>query len=107
MDAIVAERTTRQWLELLERAGVPAGSVNSVAEICEHPQIKAREMVVEVPHPTLGSIKVSGVPIKLSDTPGAVSTAPPLLGQHTAEILTGLLGYSLKEVEGLRKAGVV
>ena len=107
MDAIVAERTTRQWLELLERAGVPAGSVNSVAEICEHPQIKAREMVVDVPHPTLGSVKVSGVPIKLSDTPGAVSTAPPLLGQHTAEILKGLLGYSLKEVEELRKAGVV
>ncbi len=107
MDAIVAERTTRQWLELLEKAGVPAGSVNSVAEICEHPQIQAREMVVEVPHQTLGSIKVSGVPIKLSDTPGAVSTAPPLLGQHTAEILKGLLGYSLKEVEELRKAGVV
>ncbi len=107
MDAIVAERTTRQWLELLEKAGVPAGSVNSVAEICEHPQIQAREMVVDVPHPTLGSVKVSGVPIKLSDTPGAVSTAPPLLGQHTAEILTGLLGCSLKEVEGLRKAGVV
>ena len=107
MDAIVAERTTRQWLELLERAGVPAGSVNSVAEICEHPQIKAREMVVDVPHPTLGSVKVSCVPIKLSDTPGAVSTAPPLLGQHTAEILKGLLGYSLKEVAELRKAGIV
>jgi len=107
MDAIVAERTTRQWLELLEKAGVPAGSVNSVAEICEHPQIQAREMVVEVPHPTLGSIKVSGVPIKLSDTPGAVSTAPPLLGQHTGEILESLLGYNLKEVEELRKAGVV
>jgi crotonobetainyl-CoA:carnitine CoA-transferase CaiB-like acyl-CoA transferase len=107
MDAIVAERTTRQWLELLEKAGVPAGSVNSVAEICEHPQIKAREMVVDVPHPTLGSIKVSGVPIKLSDTPGAVSTAPPLLGQHTAEILTGLLGCSSEEVEELRKAGTV
>jgi len=50
---------------------------------------------------------VSGVPIKLSDTPGAVSTAPPLLGQHTAEILKGLLGYSLKEVAELRKAGIV
>ncbi len=107
MDAIVAERTTRQWLELTEKAGVPAGSVNSVAEICEHPQIKAREMVIEVPHPTLGSVKVNGVPIKLSETPGAVETAPPLLGQHTEEILTSLLEYSLEEVTELRKAGVV
>lgn len=107
MDAIVAGRTTRQWLELLEKVGLPAGSVNSVAEICEHPQIKAREMVIEVPHLTLGSVKVTGVPIKLSDTPGAVETAPPLLGQHTGEILTSLLGYSMEEVAELRKAGVV
>ncbi len=107
MDAIVAERTTRQWLELMEEAGVPAGSVNSVAEICEHPQIRARQMVVEVPHPTLGCVKVNGVPIKLSETPGAVETAPPLLGQHTEEVLASLLGYSVKELAQLRKAGVV
>jgi crotonobetainyl-CoA:carnitine CoA-transferase CaiB-like acyl-CoA transferase len=82
-----AAKEAGEWLALFEKAGIPCGPIYSVAEVLEHPQIKAREMVVERPHPKLGKVKMTGVPIKLSDTPGEAGAAPPLLGQHTDEIL--------------------
>ncbi|MEO7273384.1 MAG: CoA transferase, partial [Vicinamibacterales bacterium] len=76
-------------------------------EVLADPQLAARHMVQQVDHETLGQIAVTGVPVKLSDTPGAVRTAPPTLGQHTEAVLVGDLGYSREEVERLRSEGAI
>ena len=87
--------------------GIPCGAVKSIDEVCNDPQVLAREMVVELQHPKSGSIKVTGVPIKLSDTPGKVETPPPTLGQHTDEVLKEFLGYSKSEMVAFREEGVI
>jgi CoA:oxalate CoA-transferase len=76
-----------------------------VGEVCEDPQILARDMVVQVEHPKAGPLRVTGVPVKLSDTPGAVTLPPPLLGEHTTQVLTEWLHMSQTEVDRLRQAG--
>ena len=90
----------------LDEAGVPNGPIWSLDQTLTSEQAYALEMVKEVEHPTCGKIKVTGVPVKLSQTPGAVELPPPTLGQHTEEILTRLLGYSKSEVEKLKKEKV-
>ncbi|MBI2368958.1 MAG: CoA transferase [Deltaproteobacteria bacterium] len=100
-------RTTREWIRLLDQAGVPCGSIKTVGEVLSDPQVVAREMVVEMDHPTAGKIRVTGVPVKLSATPGVVRLPPPLLGQHTDEILGRLLNYNPDEVVRLRREGVI
>lgn len=87
---IFLTQPTDHWVKLLVDAGVPAAPVNDVARMVQDPQVLAREMIVEQEHPTAGKIRVVGVPVKLSETPGAVRTPAPLLGEHTAEVLTGL-----------------
>jgi len=103
---IMAQRTTAEWMELLERAGIPAGPINTVEQILDDPHVLAREMVVTLQHPTAGEIKTVGIPAKLSDTPGTVRSAPPLLGQHTDEILAEL-GYDAAAIADLRERGIV
>jgi crotonobetainyl-CoA:carnitine CoA-transferase CaiB-like acyl-CoA transferase len=107
LNSILAARPADEWLKRLEEAGVPAGRIKSVAEVCESAHLKARGMAVRLAHPKAGSITVMGVPIRLWDTPGAASAAPPLLGQHTEEILARLLRLPKARVERLRAAGVV
>ena len=106
LEKVFAEKTADEWLELLEKAGLPCGPIFSVAEVLEHPQVRAREMVIERPHPKLKSVKLTGVPVKLSGTPGEAGNAPPLLGQHTAEVLSAL-GYSGEEITSLKKKGAI
>jgi crotonobetainyl-CoA:carnitine CoA-transferase CaiB-like acyl-CoA transferase len=101
------QRTRNEWVDDLKRAGVPCGSVRDVAEVLQDTQLAAREMVETVEHATAGALHVLGVPIKLSDTPGAVRTAPPALGQHTAQILREDCGLSAGEIEELRSTGTV
>lgn len=94
------ERTTAEWLTLLEKAGVPAGPVLSIREMHAHPQTIAREMVPEVEHPVAGKVQTIGLPVKFSKTPGKVAGPAPLHGQHSRQILAEL-GYSEGEIDGL------
>jgi crotonobetainyl-CoA:carnitine CoA-transferase CaiB-like acyl-CoA transferase len=91
----------------LDDVGVPNGPIWSLDQTLTSEQAHALEMVKEIEHPTCGKIKVTGVPVKLSQTPGAVELPPPTLGQHTEEILTRVLGYSKSEVEKLKKEKVI
>lgn len=98
--------TSEEALTALRREGIPCGPVNTVDRMVVDPHILARDMVVEQDHPTAGKVHVMGVPVKLSETPARVRTVAPLLGQHTAEILSSL-GYSSQELKGLREARVI
>jgi formyl-CoA transferase len=112
-DALIAEleRTTAKesrayWLARFDAAGVPSGPINDYAEALADPHALARDMIVDLVHPGAGPIKALGVPVKLSDTPGAVDRPAPLLGQHNAEVLTEL-GYSDAEQRSLKEHGVI
>ena len=104
--AVFATRPRAEWAALLLEAGVPCGAVRSVEEVFQDPQTIAREMVQSVSHATLGSVKVTGVPVKLSATPGSVRTGPPTLGQHTAAVLSEL-GYEAAAIDALYASGAV
>ena len=106
LQKIFAEKTADEWLALFEKNGIPCGPIFSVGEALEHPQVRAREMVVERPHPKLKSVKMTGVPVKLSATPGVAGDAPPLLGQHTLGLLRDL-GYTDEQFADFKKRGVV
>src|SRR6185295_7730120 len=99
--------TRQYWIDRLTAAGVPCGSVRNFHELFEDPQLAAREMIARVEHATIGQLQALGVPVKLSDTPGAVRTAPPTLGQHTAAVLGRDLGYSAEAIEALRRQQVI
>jgi len=100
-------RRRDEWVGDLKAAGVPCGSVREVAEVLEDPQLDARGMIETVDHVSAGAVRVLGVPIKLSDTPGAVRTAPPALGQHTDRILGEDAGLSADEIETLRSSKAI
>jgi len=106
LQQIFATQPTAAWTERLEGAGVPTGPILSIAEVLAHPQVRHRQMVVELDHPAAGRIGQTGVPVKLSETPGRVRTPPPVLGQHTDAILREL-GMSGSEIAALRREGVV
>jgi crotonobetainyl-CoA:carnitine CoA-transferase CaiB-like acyl-CoA transferase len=107
LNEILGGRTADEWLKQFEAAGVPAGRIRTVAEVCESPHLKARGMIVTLPHPRAGEVRVLGVPIRLHATPGRAGTPPPLLGQHTERVLRGLLGLGRPAIARLRAAGVV
>ena len=96
-----SKASAAEWEERLTAAGVPCSRINTVEDVLLDPQTAARDMIMELDHPTLGTIKVPGVPIKLSDTPGGGRRAPPLLGEHQQEVLTEL-GLSPEAIEALR-----
>lgn len=103
---ITAGRTVAEWMDVLGAAGVPCGRIRSVAEVCTNPQLTARGKVVEHPHPTAGRVRMIGQPIELSETPGRIDRAPPLLGEHTDEVLRAA-GYTDEEIRAFRAAGAV
>jgi crotonobetainyl-CoA:carnitine CoA-transferase CaiB-like acyl-CoA transferase len=95
------------WIEKLTAAGVPCGSVRDLREVFSDPQLAARDMVVPMAHSVAGNIRVLGSPMKLSDTPAAVRTAPPTLGQHTDDVLHRDLGLGHEAIGHLRTTGVI
>jgi crotonobetainyl-CoA:carnitine CoA-transferase CaiB-like acyl-CoA transferase len=103
---VLREKTTEEWLERMELAGVPAGPIFDVCQMHEDPQTIARDMVVEVEHTTEGKVKTLGLPVKFSRTPGKVVHGAPLYGEHSRDVLAEL-GYSVDQVEKLEGAGVV
>jgi len=100
-------RTRQEWVRELKAAGVPCGSVRDVAEVLSDPHLDARGMIETVDHVTAGAIRLLGVPIKLSHTPGSVRVAPPALGQHTDRILEEDCGLSAAQIESLRAAKTI
>ena len=106
LNACFRQRSSAEWLARLEAAGVPSGPVNDVVEMHEDPQVQAREMVMEVPHTTLGSVRTLGLPIKFSDTPGGPRRGAPLLGEHTREVLAEH-GFAPQEIDQLVTEGAV
>jgi formyl-CoA transferase/CoA:oxalate CoA-transferase len=97
----------RHWLTQLTAAGVPCGSVRDLQELFEDPQIAAREMLVHLEHATIGRMQALGLPVKLSETPGALRAAPPTLGAHTALVLERDLGLPPSEINRLRGLRVI
>ena len=100
-------KTTAEWVAALEVAGVPCGPINDVAQVFADPQVQFRGLKVELPHALGGSVPQVASPIRLSATPVEYRRAPPLLGEHTLEVLTGVLGLSDTDVMTLREAGVL
>jgi CoA:oxalate CoA-transferase len=90
-EAVIA-KTTAEWQSILDKAGVPNGPINTVDKVIENEQVLARDMIVEVEHPVAGKLKMPGIPVKLSATPGEILTPAPTLGQHTDEVLKEFLG---------------
>ena len=106
LERVFASRPTAAWLAKLDAAGVPVGPLYDIPAVYADPHVQARAMMVEVEHPTVGRIKNIGIPVKLSETPGAIRRPAPTLGQHTDEILAEF-GFSPEEIAQLRQARVV
>jgi crotonobetainyl-CoA:carnitine CoA-transferase CaiB-like acyl-CoA transferase len=105
--AMVLAQPRDFWIGKLEEVGVPCGPINNLDDVYKNPQVLARELVMEVPHPTAGSMKLVRSPMKMSATPTGNALAPPLLGQHTDEVLRNLLGQSDDDIAALRAQGVL
>ena len=104
---VLLTKTYEEWEAIFLEAGVPVGAINDVAQLLEHPQVKARGAMVDMVHPRAGPVKMVGVPVKLSATPGAVRTPSPCLGEHSAQTLREVLGLPDEEIRRLMAAGVV
>lgn len=107
LQALARTRTTGEWINLLVDANIPVAPINDIPTILDDPQIKARQMVQEVEHATVGPIQLLGPVAKLSQTPAEIHSAPPTLGADTEAILHNQLGYSSEQIADLRKNGVI
>ena len=104
---VMAQKTCDEWVELLVEGAIPCGPVNNMQRLFADPQVLHRGMVAEVPHPTIGTLRLAGIPIKYAETPPTVRLPPPLLGEHTNEILADMLGYPPEKLEALRRQGAI
>jgi CoA:oxalate CoA-transferase len=108
---LLAERfktkTCAEWQQMFDEAGIPSGPINTIDKVVSNEQVLAREMIVEVDHPTAGKIRIPGIPIKLSRTPGTIRKAAPVLGADTGDLLTQYLGLTPEEIKVLREKQVI
>ena len=105
--AVTVMRTTRDWISLLEQHAVPCGPINTVRDVFEDPQVKARGLQIAMQHPQAGEVPLVASPIRLSDTPVSYRHTPPQLGQHTDEVLTRHLGLTAEALQTFRDNGVL
>lgn len=106
LTTIFMEKPALEWLSVIEQAGVPCGPVLQLSEVFKDPQVLHRRMVEEIKHPSAGTIRVVGTPLKLSSTPATIRTPPPVLGEHTYDILRDL-GYNETEIEEFIRSNVL
>lgn len=104
---ILKTQPTSYWLDKLDEVGIPCGPVNSIDEVASNPQVQARDMIVDVPHTTLGTVKAVNSPLKLSRTPGRIETAAPALGENTRALLQNILGLTGEELDRLSDNGII
>jgi len=108
LDEIIIQKTTEEWLKILEPNGVPASAINSIDKLFNDPQVKARKMIIQTEQPDMGKIHVAGNPIKLSTLTEEVVTEPaPKIGEHTDEILQSFLNYNATKINELKKQKVI
>ncbi|MSU89448.1 CoA transferase [Rhodobacteraceae bacterium 2CG4] len=107
LNEITATRPAADWIAALDDQAVPCGPINDLAEALDQPQAQVRQMKITLPHPVSGSVDLIGNPIRMSETPVAYGNAPPTLGQHTAQVLTDLLGADPAQLRAWAAAGVI
>jgi formyl-CoA transferase len=107
IQSLIEQRTAAEWLALLNENNIPAGPINTVPEAFADPQVQALGIVHTLPHPTAGEVKLVGPPFRFSETPAAPRSAPPLLGQHTEEVLREVLGLGADAIAALRAEGAI
>jgi len=107
LNEALRQKTTAEWLRELDGIGLPCGPLNDIPRAAEHPQVKAREMLVDVEHPDGFSLRIADTPMKLGRTPGGIQGPAPALGEHTDDVLSRLLGLSTEEIASLRQAEIV
>lgn len=104
---MVKQKTKQEWIDLLESAGVPCGPINNLEEVFDNPQVIAREMRLDLPHPTADKVRLVASPMKLSVTPTQYQAPPPLLGQHNQQILRDVLHYDDEKIAALIKNRII
>ena len=107
LQAIFMTRSFDEWEKILLGSGIPFGALNNIAQVVDHPQVKARSSLIEVNHPKAGRAKIVGPVAKLSETPASIRSPSPSLGEHTEEVLREFLGLAPEAIAALRTAGVI
>jgi CoA:oxalate CoA-transferase len=107
LEPMFGQRTTAQWVEILEQHGLPCSPINTVDQVVNDPNVRYRGMIVEMDQPGIGPIQIAGSPFHLSETPGAIRAPAPTLGQHTEQVLREVLGYTPARVQELVATGAV
>ena len=100
-------RPSGEWIELLNRAGVPCSPVQDIRQVFDSPQVLATEMLAEIDHPTAGKVRMAGLPVKLSGTPASIRLAPPLLGEHNEQVLKDWLKLDDAAIDAIRRQGTL
>jgi len=107
LEDILSRRTVDAWMERFRADGIPAAPVNNLDNVFAEPPVAERDMIVEYDHPQVGKVRLPGNPIKMSGMEGTISTPAPMLGEHTDEVLSELLGLDATTIAALRAAGAV
>lgn len=107
IEARLQSKTTQEWLEILEGSGMPYAAVNDIQGTINHEHVLARGMIQEVEHKACGPVKLVTHPVKYSRAEPRIRSAPPLLGEHTNEVLRDMLGFSEEKISELRQEGIV